>query len=411
MGGPDDVARPVLGEAAAGLGSEAGAVADLAREAATPVLHVRGRVILDDTTEVGELWCVGGRVTFERPKHSGEVTTIEGWAVPGLVDVHCHVGLGPQGAVDAATAERQARTDRDAGTLLIRDAGSPSDTYWIQARTDLPRLIRAGHHLARPMRYLRGYARELADVRDLPAVVAEEARRGDGWVKLIADWIDRDLGSEADLRPLWPDDVLADAIAAAHAEGARVTAHTFSTEALPGLLAAGIDCLEHGTGLTPELIEEVARRGIPVTPTLLQIGQFDAIAAQGAAEYPAFAERMRWLHARRYEHVRDLHDAGVQLLVGTDAGGTIGHGRLPHEAAELVRAGIPAAEVLAMASWRTRAYLGVPGLVEGESADLVVYGDDPRADIRVLAAPRAVVLHGRLPLDLPSGRQRRMIGA
>ena len=29
-----------------------------------PVLHVRGRVILDDTTEVGELWCVGGRVTF-----------------------------------------------------------------------------------------------------------------------------------------------------------------------------------------------------------------------------------------------------------------------------------------------------------------------------------------------------------
>jgi len=109
--------------------------------------------------------------------------------------------------------------------------------------------------------------------------------------------------------------------------------------------------------------------------------------------------------------VRDLHDAGVQLLVGTDAGGTIGHGRLPHEAAELVRAGIPAAEVLAMASWRTRAFLGVPGLVEGESADLVVYGDDPRADIRVLAAPRAVVLHGRLPLDLRSGRQRRMIGA
>ena len=372
------------------------AATDAAPEDAAPVLHVRGRVILDDFTEVGELWCVGGLVTFERPRHSGEVTMIEGWAVPGLVDVHCHVGLGPQGAVDAATAERQARTDRDAGTLLIRDAGSPSDTYWIHERTDLPRLIRAGHHLARPMRYLRGYARELADVRDLPAVVAEEARRGDGWVKLIADWIDRDLGSEADLRPLWPDDVLADAIAAAHAEGARVTAHTFSTEALPGLLAAGIDCLEHGTGLTPELIEEVARQGIPVTPTLLQIGQFEAIAAQGAADYPAFAERMRWLHARRYEHVRDLHDAGVQLLVGTDAGGTIGHGRLPHEAAELVRAGIPAAEVLAMASWRTRAFLGVPGLAEGASADLVVYGADPRADIGVLVAPRAVVLRGSL---------------
>ena len=367
---------------------------DDAPEDAAPVLHVRGRVILDDSTEVGELWCVGGLVTFERPRHSGEVTTVEGWAVPGLVDVHCHVGLGPQGAVDVATAERQARADRDAGTLLIRDAGSPIDTSWIHDRADLPRLIRAGHHLARPKRYLRGYARELADVGDLPAVVTEEARRGDGWVKLIADWIDRDLGTEGDLRPLWPDAVLAEAIAAAHAEGARVTGHTFSTEALPGLLAAGIDCLEHGTGLTPGLIEEVARRGIPVTPTLLQVAQFGAIAEQAAAKYPLFAERMHWLHARRYQHVRDLHDAGVQLLVGTDAGGTIGHGRLPDEAAELVRAGIPTAEVLAMASWRTRAYLGMPGLVEGESADLVVYASDPRADIRVLAAPRAVVLRG-----------------
>jgi imidazolonepropionase-like amidohydrolase len=36
----------------------------------------------------------------------------------------------------------------------------------------------------------------------------------------------------------------------------------------------------------------------------------------------------------------------------------------------------------------------VPGLAEGESADLVVYEADPRADVRVLAAPRAVVLRG-----------------
>jgi imidazolonepropionase-like amidohydrolase len=92
--------------------------------------------------------------------------------------------------------------------------------------------------------------------------------------------------------------------------------------------------------------------------------------------------------------VRDLHDAGVPLLVGTDAGGTIAHGRIADEAAELVAAGLPARVVVAAASWRTRAWLGVPSLDEGESADLVVYGADPRADVRVLAAPRAVVLRG-----------------
>ncbi|WP_246131295.1 amidohydrolase family protein [Cellulomonas aerilata] len=358
---------------------------------------MRGTVGLDDDREVGELWAVDGRVTFERPtvpRHlTRDVVTVEGWAVPGLVDVHCHIGLGADGPVDAATAEAQALADRDAGTLLIRDAGSPSDTAWVHARADLPRLIRSGHHLARPKRYLRHYGRELDAVSDLPAAVAEEADRGDGWVKLVADWIDRDLGPEADLRPLWPDDVLAEAIAVAHEHGARVTAHTFATEAIPGLLAAGVDCLEHGTGLTPDQIDEVARRRIPVTPTLLQVERFEAIAAQ-AHRYPVYAARMRRMHARRHEHVRDLHDAGVPLLVGTDAGGTIEHGRLAAETAELLRAGVPDADVVAAASWRTRAYLGVPGLEEGASADLVVYDADPRRDARVLADPRAVVLRG-----------------
>ncbi|WP_298459589.1 amidohydrolase family protein [uncultured Cellulomonas sp.] len=359
----------------------------------SPVIHVRGTVVLDDDREVGELWAVDGRVTFERPRTADDVVVVDGWAVPGLVDVHCHIGLGADGPVDRDTARAQAVADRDAGTLLVRDAGSPADTSWVHDRDDLPRLIRSGRHLARPKRYLRHYGRELADPADLPAAVAEEAERGDGWVKIVADWIDRDLGPDGDLRPLWPDDVLVEAVAVAHHHGARVTAHTFAAEAVPGLLAAGVDCLEHGTGLTPEGIEEVARRGIPVTATLLQVGQFDAIA-DAAHRYPVYADRMRRMHARRYQHVRDLHDAGVRVLVGTDAGGTIEHGRIAAEVAELVRAGIPDADVVAAASWRTRDWLGAPGLAEGASADLVVYGADPRVDARVLADPLAVVLRG-----------------
>jgi imidazolonepropionase-like amidohydrolase len=361
----------------------------------TGVVHVRGRVLVDDDVETDELWAVDGRVTYVRPtgRAADDAVTIEGWAVPGLVDVHCHVGLSVSGPVPPTMAEQQALADRDAGTLLVRDAGSPSDTRWMDERPDLPRILRAGHHLARPKRYLRFYGRELDDVGQLPDAVAEEAARGDGWVKLVGDWIDRDLGANGDLRPLWPDDVLAEAIAVAHRAGARVTAHAFSSEAIPGLLAAGIDCLEHGTGLTPDMIAEVAQRGIPVTATLLQVDQFAAIAER-ADRYPVFAARMRWLHRQREQQVRDLYDAGVRLLVGTDAGGTIEHGRLPDEAAAMVAAGLPAREVLAAASWRTREWLGVPGLVEGASADLVVYPADPREDIAVLAHPTAVVLRG-----------------
>ncbi|WP_309135083.1 amidohydrolase family protein [Cellulomonas sp.] len=357
------------------------------------VTHLRGTVVLGDEHEVGEAWVVGDRLTLERPAGAPDAV-LEGWVLPGLVDVHCHIGLASDGAVDAATAERQALADRDSGVLLVRDAGSPAGTGWVHERADLPRLIRAGRHLARPKRYLRHYGRELDDVRELPAAVREEAARGDGWVKLVADWIDRDLGDDGDLRPLWPDDVLVDAVAAAHDAGARVTAHTFATESLDALLDAGVDCLEHGTGATPDQVDRIAAAGVPVTATLLQVGQFEAIAAQGEARFPRFAARMRAMHARRHAHVRDLHDAGVRVLVGTDAGGTIGHGRIADEVAEMVAAGVPARDVVAAASWRTRSWLGVEGVAEGASADVVVYEADPREDVRVLAAPAAVVLRG-----------------
>ena len=57
--------------------------------------------------------------------------------------------------------EEQALADRDAGVLLLRDCGSPADTRWMDDRDDLPELIRAGRHLARPRRYIRNYAHEI----------------------------------------------------------------------------------------------------------------------------------------------------------------------------------------------------------------------------------------------------------
>ena len=91
-----------------------------------------------------------------------------------------------------------------------------------------------------------------------------------------------------------------------------------------------------------------------------------------------------------------FHEAGIQILVGTDAGGTIGHGRLADECAELVAAGIPDAAVVAAASWQGREYLGYTSLVEGASADFVVYPQDPRQDVGVLRAPTAIVLRGEI---------------
>jgi imidazolonepropionase-like amidohydrolase len=356
----------------------------------TRPLHLRGPILVGPEEVRDELWVVGGRVTFSRPPGAAEAGTVDGWVLPGLVDAHCHVGLDGHGAVDAATAEKQALTDREAGALLLRDAGSPSDTRWMDDRDDLPRIIRAGRHIARTRRYIRNYAHEI-EPGDLAAYVRQEARRGDGWVKLVGDWIDRETG---DLAPCWPRWALDEAMAAAHAEGARVTAHCFAEESLADLVEAGIDCVEHATGLTEETLPLFAERGVAIVPTLVNIATFPGIAAAAEGKFPSYAQHMRELHRRRYATVAAAHDAGVPVFVGTDAGGSLPHGLVADEVAELVAAGLPPLAALAAASWSAREWLGRPGLAEGAPADLVVLRDDPRADVRVLADPRAVLLGG-----------------
>ncbi|WP_171113628.1 MULTISPECIES: amidohydrolase family protein [Streptomyces] len=356
------------------------------------VLHVKGRVLVGPEDIRDELWVVDGRISYDRPTTARDVRTVQGWTLPGLVDAHCHVGLDQHGAVPQDVAEKQALTDRDAGTLLIRDAGSPSDTRWIDDRDDLPKIIRAGRHIARTRRYIRNYAHEI-EPDDLVAYVAQEASRGDGWVKLVGDWIDRDLG---DLSACWPRDAVEAAIAEAHRLGARVTAHCFAEDSLQDLVEAGIDCVEHATGLTEDLIPLFADRGVAIVPTLVNIATFPQLAAGGESKFPRWADHLRRLYERRYDTVRSAYDAGIPVYVGTDAGGSLAHGLAGAEVVELVTAGIPAVEALSAGTWAAREWLGRPGLEEGAPADLIVFETDPRTDVRVLTAPRRVVLNGRV---------------
>jgi imidazolonepropionase-like amidohydrolase len=353
------------------------------------LLHVRG-IFLPDETE-RDAWIVGERLTFERPTGHSRTIASGGWVLPGLVDCHCHIGLAPTGHVpDPDGQAAQARVDRDAGALLLRDAGSPVDNRFVQSRPDLPRLIRAGRHIARPKRYIRGLGVEV-EPEGLVAEVETQAARGDGWVKIAADWIDRSAG---DLAPVWPDEALAAAVRRAHELGARVAAHVFGEDALPGLIAAGIDSIEHGTGLTEELVAAARQAGCAVVPTLINIDNFPQIALAGSARFPRYAAHMRALFATSRDRIRSAWDAGIPVFVGTDAGGSLPHGLVRDEIRALVGAGIPQPDVIAQASWRGREWLGLPGLDEGAPADLIVYATDPRLDLSALYSPVRVVLRG-----------------
>lgn len=358
-------------------------------------LHLSG--VLLPSGEKTDLWVNDGVVTFERVEDAITVAT-DCWIMPGLVDAHCHIGLDANGAVPADVAEQQAITERDAGTLLVRDAGSPSDTRWIDDRDDLPEVIRAGRHIARPKRYIRNYADEV-EPEDLVDTVEKQAKAGDGWVKLVGDWIDRDKG---DLAPLWPVEVAREAIEKAHEVGARVTAHCFGEESVAELVQAGIDGIEHGTGMTEDVIDQMAERQVALVPTMVNLETFPEIAASGEAKFPGYAAHMRDLHARRLDTLRKAHEAGVPIYAGTDAGGVLPHGILGQEIELLAQVGGPEF-ALGAASWRARDWLGRPCLEEGARADLVVFAEDPRVSLGIVRHPLLVVLRGRIVKQLPVG--------
>jgi imidazolonepropionase-like amidohydrolase len=353
----------------------------------SPDLRVRGT---DPATgEPVDLAVSGGRIVDGA---AGDAVTVTGFVLPGFVDAHCHVGYSPAGPASLDEAEQQAVTNLRAGALAVRDCGSPVDTRELVGRDDLPVLVRAGRHVAVARRYIRDLGVDLEDPADLPAEVARQVAYGSGqWVKIVGDWIDRSIG---DLAPLWPDDVLARAVAVAHEAGCRVTTHVFGEDALPGLLAAGVDCIEHGTGLTDGTIATAAAQGTHLVPTLINIENFPSFAEQ-ATRFPTYAAHMLDLHRRHLDRVRDAVDAGIAVHAGTDAGGYIEHGRIADEVIALGQV-LGMRRALLAAAHRARAWMRLPGTEVGAPADLVVFADDPTRDPAVLRRPAVIIRAGRV---------------
>jgi imidazolonepropionase-like amidohydrolase len=211
-------------------------------------------------------------------------------------------------------------------------------------------------------------------------------------VKFVADWIDRDAG---DLTPCWPEKAVVEGIARCHALGVRVTAHTFGEQAVAELVDAGIDCVEHGTGLADEVIAKMAAQGTTLVPTITNLENFPHYAEQGGAKFPRYSAHMMDLYRRHIETLGKCHDAGVPIFCGTDAGTVVPHGKAPGEIVRLGKLGTTEF-ALGAGSWAARTWLGQPNLEVGAPADFVVYESDPRIDLRVVEHPVCVVLRGVL---------------
>jgi imidazolonepropionase-like amidohydrolase len=329
----------------------------------------------------------GGRWTL-RPTSGAEVLPGQ-FILPGLVDAHCHlsVAVGDDDqpvAVDSAAARANLAKARSAGVLAIRDTGSPASvTLDFLGTVDGAGLTACGRFLAPEGRYFPGLHVPVP-AEDLVGAALAEVQAGARWVKLIADFPVLRPGEPPD-PPALPTYPLADVerlVAAVHAAGARVAAHS-TTRYVTELIAAGIDSVEHGTALDEADVAVLAARGGAWTPTLC--------ATIGADPHnnPERQKRQLELRERLGFVLRIAAGQGVTIMTGTDVVGNI-----PREVALLAELGLPPQVALAAASTAARAFLGFTGLDDGEPADLVSYHDDPRDDPAALARPAAIFARG-----------------
>ena len=185
--------------------------------------------------------------------------------------------------------------------------------------------------------------------------------------------------------PEFTVDEIRSAVEEAHVKGKKVFVHAHGARGIKNALKAGVDFIEHGTLIDNEGIELMVKNGSYLTTTLsvlhalLKMSQNDPSIPR-----PVVQE----LIGRHEESVKRCLDAGVKIVMGTDAG-AVPHGTNLDELRLMVKAGLSPMQAI-VASTKVPAesldMLDRIGTLEaGKIADLVVVDGDPLSDITCLS--------------------------
>jgi imidazolonepropionase-like amidohydrolase len=169
----------------------------------------------------------------------------------------------------------------------------------------------------------------------------------------------------------------------AHSAGLRVAAHAYGEQALSNVVEAGVDSIEHGLGLTPEIAKGIKDRGIFYVPT---ISIYLSPNPNRSKESAALVQR----HCN--EDMKIAKEFDLKIASGSDyTGDTLRHGDNYREIVGLASA-IGNKEALTAATVTAAECLGLKsGRIEkGYDADLVVVRGNPLEDIEALS-PKNVV--------------------
>lgn len=354
--------------------------------------------------DAGRIVAAGKEGDVAIPADAERIDGEGGYLLPGLIDLHVHVTQPDDLSLYVANGVTTVMNlSGDAALLELRRSGD--------GRL-MPRVLTTGPQLI-----------GVDGAERARTIVDEEAAAGYDGIKIY-----NQITVEA-LNAL---------VAEAHAKGMLAVGHIPRNLRWQDMLAAKPDAIAHAEEFLYSPVEEgdearitsgMKDGGISLITTLImydtigrQVSDLDAMLGRGENVYVSPVIRRMWQRGRNHyvrdfplarvpklrrllafqkELVKQLDDAGVPILLGTDAGGELvvaGFSALD-ELRELVSCGLSPYRALRAATVAPARFLKKEnelGTIEpGKAADLVLLRGNPLADIENVSLLAGVMLHGR----------------
>jgi imidazolonepropionase-like amidohydrolase len=381
------------------------------------VVDVDAGAVLPDRSVVIENGMIREVSTARERANGAQIIDLAGqFAIPGLIDCHCHVlqstsNLALQTVESphyaAAKAFEIMRDMLGRGFTTVRDEGGAD--FGIaraveQGLVDGPRVIycgkaltatgghgdyrSAGQYYEDTSYWVPRLSRVCDGVAELRRAVRDEVRKGAHHIKIMAnggvasptDRVTSDQYSEEEIQAVVDEAAMA---------GLYVSSHTYTARSIQRAVRNGVRSVEHGNLADLETLSLMKENDAYLVPTLII---FNALAEEGVADgLPAdLVGKLGDMAERGMGVVEEAHRLGIPMAYGSDLIGNL-HRRQSEEF-ELRADLVPAADMLRSATIvgaqliRMEDRLGQ--IKPGFHADLVAVKGNPLEDIRLLAQPR-----------------------
>jgi imidazolonepropionase-like amidohydrolase len=389
-------------------GSAGGAPAG---EKPATALLIRGASVFDATgapPRKADVLVVNGRIAkvgagVRGPRGARTIDARGLTLLPGLFDLHTH--WTPGGQPD--NAAQIARAYALAGVTTVDDFHSQPEAYAAKRRWLTGVVAPHVNYIAR-VGTPGGHGTDWGDENTTKSITTPESARvairqllpyrpdrikafNDGWR----------YGTSPNNNSI-TEEALTALVDEAHRNDLKVVTHTVTVARGKEAARAGVDVIVHSVQdgeVDAELIALLKASKTFYAPTL---AVYEPRPEKVARATPAAAEQSRRKFGFALRNAKVLHDAGIPIALGTDAGmpGTP-HGSSTHrELALLVEAGLTPSQALIAGtanSARAAGLIADRGTIEaGKRADLLLVDGEPWRDIAAIERVRGVVIDGRV---------------